>query len=122
LFIDVVTDVNERVVEVAPETFVQVPPLVPLSLCHCTVGVGVPPSVASNVVELPDVTDRDEGEMLTVGDVQAAETVTPRLIPADGWRVAPPCVLPAAVTSRLLVPVPEGVAANTNVRLPPDPE
>jgi len=42
--------VKVRVVEVAPDTLLQVEPLLVLT-CHCTVGAGVPVAAAENVAE-----------------------------------------------------------------------
>ena len=53
-FIDAVVFVSESVVELAPATSLNVPPLV--LTCHCTVGAGVPVAVAVKVAVCPAVT------------------------------------------------------------------
>ena len=54
------------VVDVAPDTFVNVPPPSVLT-CHCTVGVGLPLAAAVKLAVLPDVSMTSVGLSVTTG-------------------------------------------------------
>src|SRR5271163_2892995 len=69
-----VVPVMLNVVDVAPATFVNVPPLLVLT-CHCTVGVGEPVAAAVKVAVAPAVTVKFVGLVVIVGMVFAAFTV-----------------------------------------------
>jgi hypothetical protein len=66
--------VNERVVEVAPETCVQLePPLV--ETYHCTLGAGAPDAVAVKLAFAPETTLRLIGWVVIPGAAAGAATV-----------------------------------------------
>jgi hypothetical protein len=67
-FCDEVSDVSDSVVEVAPETFVNVVPPSMLT-CHCTVGVGVPLAAAANNAVPPALPVVFVGLVVTTGAV-----------------------------------------------------
>jgi len=76
---------NVSVVEVAPDTLVNVAPPSELT-CHCTVGAGDPVAAALNDAVCPDVTVRLDGDDVTVSvgqddvEVDAEEGVLPLVV------------------------------------------
>src|ERR1700683_2040817 len=85
------------VVDVAPDKFVNVPPLFVLT-CHCTVGVGEPDAAAVNVARAHAVTVTFVGSVVIVGAVLPAFTVRVAFVV-----VALPAVL--VKTARYLLPL-----------------
>jgi hypothetical protein len=85
------------VVEVAPDKFVNVPPLFVLT-CHCTVGVGEPDAAAVNVAVAQAVRVTFVGSVVMVGAVFPAFTVRVAFVV-----VALPAVL--VKTARYLLPL-----------------